>query len=79
MYIIYVQNLEHAVAGEFNSILISKILNMDKGEQESGSVKVSIISGLPSLSNSESEILEKLELENEQKIKAENENSNRAI
>lgn len=80
MYIIYVQNLENAVVGEFNSIMISKVLNMDRsGDDETNKVAVHIVHGLPALSKSENEILEKLDLENEEKIKRESENLNRAI
>jgi len=68
LYIIYIQNLENATVGIFNPIFVSKVLNMEKDDTPTGSIKIEIVGGLPELSKSENEILEKLELE----IKAKN-------
>lgn len=65
IYIIYVQNYEMGMLNNYNSIFASKALNIDKEDKPIKSISVNIISdGIPSLSNSENEILEKLELEN---------------
>ena len=64
LYIIFIQNMEMAIIGEFNPIFTAKVLNIDKDDTPTGAVTVTVVSGLPALSNSESEILEKLELEN---------------
>ncbi len=64
LYIIYIQNLEMATIGEFNPIFTAKVLNLEKDDTPTGSVRVELVSGLPELSKSENEILEKLELEN---------------
>ncbi len=63
LYIIYIQNLELATVGVFNPIFTAKMLGMDKEEAPSGSVKIEFVGGLPELSNSENEVLEKLEAE----------------
>ncbi len=63
LYIIYVQNYEMAVIGVFNPVFTAKVLNMDDEGKTVAPVQVNIIGGLPSLSNSENEVLEKLELE----------------
>lgn len=63
LYIIYVQNYEMAVVGEYNAIFTAKILNIDKTELPTKAITVNVIQGLPTLSESESEVLEKLELE----------------
>lgn len=64
LYLIYVQNLEMATIGVFNPIFTAKVLNIEKDEVPSGSIKVEIVNGLPTLATSEDEILEKLEAEN---------------
>lgn len=79
--IIYVQNLDYATAGVFNPIFTSKLLNL--GEEDNGTLepaKVQIITdGIPTLSSSENEVLQKLEMEKsfsqldkEQKVKKQN-------
>lgn len=64
IYLIYTQNYENALVGIYNPIFAAKALNMDKEEAPSSAVRVEIMGGLPELSKSENEILEKLELEN---------------
>ena len=65
MYIIYTQNQEMAMVGEFNQAITGKILGIDKEDAAPvSSIKVQIVEGLPPLSNSENEVLEKLVLEN---------------
>lgn len=75
--IIYVQNLDFATAGVFNPVFTSKLLNLGDEDTISEPSKVEIITnGIPSLSYSENEVLEKLEteksfsqLDKEQKVK----------
>ena len=64
LYIIYVQNLELATLGVFNPIFVSKVLGMEKDDTPTSGIKIQIVQGLPELSVSENEILEKLESEN---------------
>lgn len=65
LYIIYTDNIEHGIVGEYNAVLVSKILNLDKEELPATPPRVEIISdGVPTLLESESQILEKLESEN---------------
>lgn len=59
-YLIYVQNIELATVGVFNPIFTSKVLNMDDQDIPTGAVVVNIVNGLPTLSNSEADALEKL-------------------
>lgn len=63
LYIIYVQNVEYAMVGIFNPVFTSKILNLDKEESSPQTIKIEMVAGLPTLSGSELEILEKLEKE----------------
>lgn len=72
--IIYTQNVEHAMVDVFNPIFTSKVLNMEKEETPSGAIKVEVMHGLPALSTSENEILEKLDLEIQEKENGETEN-----
>jgi hypothetical protein len=65
LYIIYTQNYELAAVGILNAQFVSKALNMGGEETTPSPIKVEIITGLPELSSSENEILEKLELERE--------------
>lgn len=71
LYIIHTQNVEYAAVDVFNSIFISKVLNMDKDETPSTNPKVEIInksisngSEVPLLAKSENDILEKSDFEN---------------
>ena len=64
LYLIHTQLLEYATVGVFNPIFTAKILNVDKEEVPASSVRVEIVGGLPELSTSENEILEKMEIEN---------------
>jgi hypothetical protein len=61
LYLIYVQNLEGGITNEFNPIMISKVLNIDKEDIPTGAIKVIIEGGLPSLSESEDEVIGKME------------------
>lgn len=61
LYIIYSQNLEGAMVDVFNPIFTAKVLNMEKEELPTSTVTVHVVQGLPELSKSENEILEKLE------------------
>lgn len=63
LYIIYGQVEEMAMVGEFSPAFSSKILGMDKDEVVENSIKIEVVHGLPTLSTSENEILEKLEIE----------------
>lgn len=74
LYIIYIQNLEMATIGEFNPIFVSKVLNMEKDESPTGAITVNVVQGLPELSKSENEILEKLEsdIQNRENTKEQN-------
>lgn len=74
MYIIHTQLMENALIGEFSPVLTSKILNLDSNEKELGAIKVEIVQGTPELSNSESEVLEKIALELERTKNSKREN-----
>lgn len=63
IYIIYCQNVEMSIVGEFNAIFTAKLLNIDKEDTSGGAIKVMIETNTPTLSNSENDILEKLESE----------------
>lgn len=69
LYAIATQNIEMALIGEYNPILVSKLLNIDREEAPSSSVKILIDRGTPTLSTSEKEILQKLDLEMEEKVR----------
>lgn len=65
LYIIYVQNVENATVGLFNPIFTAKMLNIGQDDSQAGSIKVELISkGIPALSKSENEVLEKIDFEN---------------
>lgn len=74
--LIYNQNLEGAVVDFYNPIMVSKLLKLDGDkEPENRTIKIEMVSSQSSkLSNSESEILQNLDLEkvNLLKDKAEN-------
>ena len=70
LYIIYAQNLEYAVVDVFNPILVSKMLNLEKEETPQIGTTVRVIhedpttgNRIPELSETENQLLEKLELE----------------
>lgn len=65
LYLIYVQNQELATVGVFNPIFVSKVLNMDKDDTPVSNIRIEIVDGLPTLSKTESEVLEKIETENQ--------------
>lgn len=75
LYMIYTQNAEGAMVGIYESGFTAKMLNIEKEEVSSGSVKVEHINELPELLDSENAILEKLELENPEWKKYNRENS----
>lgn len=76
LYIIYVNNLEGAMVGVFNPIFTSKVLNMEKEEQHDSNVTVTVITdGIPELSNSENEILKRLEQEISEREKVKDKNA----
>lgn len=70
LYVVYVQIAEYATVGVFNPIFSSKMLNMEKDDIPTSSVKVEVVTGLPELAENENDILEKLELENPDILKA---------
>ena len=63
LMIIYNQNLEGAIVDIYNPIIVSKILNLDKGSEDAPApVREEIIDSEKSkLANSENDILEKLD------------------
>lgn len=65
-YVIHIQIMEYAITGIFSPILCAKLLNLDNGIEENNKpIIVNITAGTPELSTSESEIIKKLELENQ--------------
>lgn len=80
-YVIYVQNLEEAINGTFNPVMVTKLLALEKDKPEGGNIKVELITAnpntgqtLPSLAKSENEVLERLELELAEKEKSKEQN-----
>lgn len=71
MSVIYTQNLEGAIVGMFNPIVVAKLLNLDKPQEEdSKTVRVEIIdTGKKILANSEAEILSNLDYDMVDKFK----------
>ncbi len=73
LYIIYTQNIEMAAVDIFNGGFITKVLGLEKEDNTPKDIKVTIVneiegdsggkSKIPELSESENQILEKLELE----------------
>lgn len=63
LYVIYIQNFEMAAVDYYSPIFMTKVLGMDKDDTPPTSIKVIIENAVPELSTSESQILEKLELE----------------
>lgn len=78
LYIIYNQNLEGGLIDQFNPIMVSKVLNMDK-ENDKGNdppPRVEIVEGqTKQLANSENEILENLDYGKVEQLKEKIENS----
>jgi hypothetical protein len=64
LYVIYVQNVELATVGEYNSVFIAKLYKIDGEEQESGTIKIEMVGNVPKLAQNEAEILEKMNLGN---------------
>lgn len=63
LYLIFVQNQELAMVGVYSPTFTARVLNMDKDDAPPSAITVNVVQGLPELGNSESEILEKLDLE----------------
>jgi len=63
LLIVWVQNSEMATIGEFNPVFTAKLLNIDTPDDGPQKITIEYVGDLPRLSNSESEILEKLDLE----------------
>jgi hypothetical protein len=63
LLIVFVQNSEMATIGEFNPVFTAKLLNIDSPDEGPKKITIEYVGDLPKLSNSESEILEKLDLE----------------
>lgn len=61
---IWVQNTEMAMVGEFNAQFVAKLLNLESYDDTPQRVVIEYVGDLPELSNSESQVLEKLKLEN---------------
>ncbi len=75
--VIRTQNIEYAMIDEFNPIFTAKILGLEKEEAPTGAVKVEIVreDKTLQLSNSENELLEKLDLEKREAENALEQNS----
>lgn len=64
LYIIYVQNLEYATVGVYSPVFTAKLLGVEKDDASTpSSIRVEVVQGLPSLSETENEVLEKLDRE----------------
>lgn len=76
MYVIYNQNVEGAYVDLFNPIMVSKILGLDKPEDNSGKItRVEIVDSLSGkLATSENEILKNLNYKKLESIKEKSEN-----
>lgn len=76
LMIIYTQNLEGGITNLFNPIMVSKVLNMDKGSDDNvtNNVRIEIVGQQSSLSSSENEVLKKLDAEKMQILKDKSEN-----
>lgn len=61
LYQIHTQNAEYAMIGEFSPVFTAKMLNMESEEVPTGSIKVEVVGGLPTLSSSEIQVIENLE------------------
>jgi hypothetical protein len=80
LYVIYTQNLEGAIVDLYNPIMVSKVLNMDKGPVEPDRpIVIQHVQATAnySLSNSENEVLQKLDSEKVQVLKDKTENLER--
>lgn len=62
-YVIHTQNLELAMVGLISPIITAKVLNLEKDDVPTGTIRIEVVPGLPALSESESEVLEKLDAE----------------
>lgn len=66
LYTIHTQNTELAILGIYNPIFTAKLLNMDQDDVPVDKVRIEIVTGQPALSESENEVLEKLDQELDQ-------------
>ncbi len=64
LYIIHTQVSENALLGEFSPTFSKAMLGIEKDDIPEAAIRVEVVHGLPELSSSENEILEKLESEN---------------
>lgn len=79
LYIIRAQHIEYGITGIFNPIFTAKYIGLEKEDKDAGGViTVNVVTqGIPELSNSENEILEKLDLEKTNVENAKEQNSQR--
>jgi len=61
LYIIHDQNMTYAALDLFNPILVGRLHNIEKDDSPSGNIVIEHVQYLPTLSKSESEVLDKLE------------------
>ena len=61
--IIHIQNTELATVGVYNPAFVAKLLESDLNNRPIEKLTIEVVHGLPELSNSEMEILEKVNLE----------------
>lgn len=77
LMIIYTQNLEGAIVDLYNPIMVSKVLNMDQPSDDNNKpIRVEIVHAVSNeLSNSENEVLKKLDFGKVEILKEKIENS----
>lgn len=63
LYHIHTQNMEYAAIDVFNPILVTRLHKLEVEEAPTGTIKIEYVRNLPALSNSENEVLEKLDQE----------------
>lgn len=64
LYLIHDQNMTYAALDLFNPLLVSRLNNIEKDDSPPSNIIVEHVYGLPELSSSENEVLQKLESEN---------------
>lgn len=64
LYIIHDQNMTYAALDLFNPILVGRLHNIEKDDTPPANITINHVQGLPDLSESENEVLQKLESEN---------------
>jgi hypothetical protein len=55
------QNIEYAMVGDFNSIFVTKLLNLDKDETPTDRIRIEVVSSSHPVHESEADILKKIE------------------